>query len=270
MVGRIESAGTPEYFRKNRSTKSPPSSSAKRARYSCRAGSFTSSRIREVELGDPYMMWATMSRITRIHTRFTECSKPSETVRTLLLSVALKFTKVWDPPPVRNRSLGLAEYLRSMAARSIPGRSVSGFSRRKPTAQRARLSRGGTESRRRESAGRGASLLEELLHHLQVGDERPELRRGAQLDTAALVDVEGSVEVVCLDPDAVPQGCPLAQGEGVEDPGRVATFQQPEGGHPRLPHVGRVPESPEEVGGHLLLRQVDGRFDSQVHPVQLI
>ena len=156
-AGRMESAGIPEYFRKNRSTKSPPSSSAKRARYSCRTGSETSSRIRDAELGDAYMMRATMSRITRIDTRFTEFSNPSRTVRTLLLSVALKFTKVWEPPPVRNRSPGFAEYLRSMAALSIPARSTSGLLRRKSTAQRPRLSRGERLRDRRESAGRRPS-----------------------------------------------------------------------------------------------------------------
>jgi hypothetical protein len=35
-----------------------------------------------MDVGDPYMRWEMMSRMTRTHTRLTDCWNPWDTVRT--------------------------------------------------------------------------------------------------------------------------------------------------------------------------------------------
>ena len=113
-------------------------------------------------------------------------------------------------------------------------------------------------------------LVVDLLDDLEVGHHRPELRRRAQLELAALADVEGTVDVVGLDAQDVGVADPFPEREAVDDLLRVAL------GEEAVIHEAVVFGEVDvlqlgEDGGDLLLRVVvDRRGDLQVETVERV
>ncbi len=165
--------------------------------------------------GTWYMVWRTSSRIRRTKGRLIEACRASRSVGSRALSLALKLPKVWRPPPVKNPSPGFAEKRRSSAASSIAGRlrSVRGGEVVDRPAREAVLGvhLDPAQRRRVERGEPGVEFGDEL----EVGGQHAQLGGGAELELAALVDVERLVGGVGLHPHAIAAHGALHQGEAV-------------------------------------------------------